>query len=781
MTTTDTDEIDLKEVFRTLRKYKKSIFAITLIFLIFGSVYAYYKPNIYASQSTVEVLSNDKNVNPTDVMMKAFGASNESIDNEQEVIQSRSVIQKALKTLNLQTRYYAYNALGKKTELYKDSPFIVTAENLDDDIYGKKLELLPQTADSFRLVIKPVSLFSLKGILDKLGIKHLKEYEKISYDKVHKYGEKIETPWFTIRVDKIRDMDAKKYSFNFIYPDDLYDTFAGGLKVSVASEYSTIMKLDYSDNVALRAQDILNAITHVYIQNGIDDKTQSAKQTLGFIDSQLDKINSSLTASALKLQNYKMHHRVVNLVSKVELDVDSAAKYQAEQTKLQTEINILANLQRYLRQNKDLRGLTLGTINFADKGLATLVSNLQKLTDEKSLLLVDYTQYHPEVIKLTRSIALTKKAIKQALSSALSQLRQRNRDLKHTIAQYTQTIKALPSQEKQLAELSRPLKVNEDVYKYLLQRKAETAILKSSTIADAKIIDPARVDYFPIKPKRKLIVLVSLILGLIVGIAQAFLRNYFVNTVQNVEEVEHLTSLPVYGVIPLNNNKLSKNVYSEAIRNIRTNLQFLPGHENNKVIAITSSVSGEGKTTLTAALADILAKGNKKVIALDLDMRKASLHKALEVNNNVGMSHYLTGQNTLSEVIKPTGIFGLDIITAGQLPPNPSELILSVEYQNLLRMLRDEYDYIVIDTPPIGLVTDATIIMNYSDISFAVVRAGYTRREFVKNIDRIAHEHSHNRVGIILNCALIGGEYGYGYGANYAYGYGNSQYYQDRG
>jgi len=418
---------------------------------------------------------------------------------------------------------------------------------------------------------------------------------------------------------------------------------------------------------------------------------------------------------------------------------------------------------------------------FTNPSLLKLIQNLQKMTDQKNLLLVDYTELHPEVIKLTRSIASTKRAIKSAVASSLRQLKQRERDIKATLVKYRKSIRALPGQEKSLAELSRPLKVNESVYEYLLQKKAETAILKSSTIANARIVDAAIEEAAPIKPKRKLIVIVGFILGLIVGIAQAFLREFMITTVRTVEDVERLTSLPLYGVIPLKKDKITNNIYEEAFRNIRTNLQFLPGHRDNKIIAITSSVSGEGKTTIAAGLAKVLAQSNKKVIVLDLDMRKASLHKQFDLNNNIGISNYLTSQNTLAEVIKQTDVYGLNVITTGPLPPNPSELILSKEFTELLDKLKKHYDYIVMDTPPAGLVTDATILMNYADITFTIVRANYSRKEFVKNIDRMAKEHSHNRIGVILNATLIGKEYGYGYGASYAYGYGNSQYYKNRG
>ena len=776
------DEIDIKQVFRIMGKYKISIILITLLFFIGSGIFAYYKPNIYASHATIEVLEDNANgVSSTDFMVKAFGGNAYNMDNEIATIQSRYIVQKALEKLNLTTQYFAYNKLHKKTELYKNAPFIVNDTLLTDPIYYKTFELEPVDENSFRLKIKTLSFFSLKGILVKAGVQQLEEDEKIEYNKVHNFGEEIKTPWFTFTINKLANLESPKYTFNFIPKELLYDVFSGGLSASLASEFGSIIDLTYEDTVSLRAAEILNSIANTYIEEGIKEKTKIAELTLGFIDSQLDAINSQLTASEQNLQNFKVNNNVVNLQNKLAVDTEKVAAYESEQLKLQTEINILTNLKHYMDTNSDLSGLTLGTINFADKSLASLVQKLQEMTEQRNLLLVDYTELHPEVIKLTQSIISTKRAIKRALASSLRQLKQRNRDLRRIISKYNRSLDSLPSKEKALAELSRPLKVNESVYEYLLQKKAETAILKSSTIADARILDAAREEPVPIKPKRKLIVIVGLILGFILGLAQAFFREFLVNTVQNAEDVERYTSLPIYGVIPLNKDKMTKNIYMEAFRNIRTNLQFLPGNENNKVISVTSSVSGEGKTTVASSLAEVLARGNKKVIALDLDMRKASLHKNFDLNNNIGMSNYLTGQNTLEEVTQETDVYGLKVITTGPLPPNPSELILSTMFTKLLDTLREQYDYIIIDTPPAGLVTDATIIMNYSDISFFIIRAKYTRKEFVKNIDRIAKEHSHNRIGLILNATLIGSEYGYGYGASYAYGYGNAQYYKDRG
>ena len=776
------DKIDFTNIFRTILKYKSSIVLISLLSLVLSSVVAYYKPDVYSSSSTIEILGGDnKNVGSADFMLKAFGANGTNLDDEIAILKSKYIVQKALESLNLETRYFGKNTLYKRTELFKDSPFIITDKTIGSLIYYKNIELIPIDDKSFTMIIRPLSTYSIKGILAKTGIKALNKRDKISYSKVHKYGQEISTPWFSFTVDKINNLASPSYSFSFIPTKDLYDRFAGELSVSSASKLGSVVRLSFQDQVSLRAKEILNAISQVYIEEGIKEKTKVAQLTLSFIDSQLDKINTKLSSSELSLQNYKVKHSAIDLQGKITLATQKIAEYEAEQQKLQTEINILENLQHFMDQNSDLGGLTLGTINFADKSLATLVVNLQQMTDKKSLLLVDYTELHPEVLKLTKSIFSTKSSIKKALSSSLRQLKQRNKDIDKIIQKYNTSLSSLPSQEKELAELSRPMKVNETVYQFLLQKRAETAILQSSTIADARVIDIARENPIPIKPKRQLMIIVGFILGLIVGISLSFLREFLIYTIQNIEEVEKLTSLPIYGVIPFKKDQFTDNIYSEAFKNIRTNLQFLPGSEHNNVISITSSVSGEGKTTISASLAESLARGEKNVIVLDLDMRSPSLHENFNVINNIGISNYLTMQYSLREVIQETNVNGLDIITTGSLPPNPSELILSKTFTKLLDTLKKQYDYIIIDTPPAGLVTDATILMNYADISFTVIRAQYTRKEFIANINRMAKDYPHNRMGIILNGAEISPEYGRGYATNYAYGYGNSKYYQNRG
>lgn len=773
------DEIDLKELFRTLLRYKVSIILITFIFLIISSVLAYYKPDIYSTSTTIELVKETgPNLGSTDFMLKAFGGNDTSSGDDIALISSRFTVQKALESLNLTTSYYSYNSLNKQTELYKDSPFIVSNKHLEGVMYSKTFELIPLGDDKFNLIIKPESIFSIKSLLKKMGILNTKN--DITYNQVHKYGEEINTAWFTFTINKISHTKASNYSFNFIHSDFLFDKYIGGLSIYNVPQSISILRLAYQDTVSLRAKEIINAIAQTFIYQGIQQKTKVAELTLGFIDTQLNSINTELKSSASNLEKYKVKHDVINLGGKVTLTSAKLIEYETQESEIQTEINILNNLKHFIDKNEDLSGLTIGTISFSDETLGNMIVSLQLMTSKKSNMLIDYTEIHPDIQKLTQNIASIKRSIKSALNSNRNQLIQRRYDLRKLIIKFTKSLEALPSQEKELASLARPLNVNQEIYEFLLQKKAETAILKSSTISSARILDTARNQVVPIEPNRKATIMIGFMIGLIIGIVLAFLREFLSYTIQNAEEVERITDIPIYGVVPQNKDDMTENMFYEAFRSIRTNLKFLPGNEKNQIIAITSSVSGEGKTTITAALAEILARGDKKVIMLDLDLRKESLHKEFNLKNNIGISSYLTLQNTLEEVIQETNVHGLEMIATGLLPPNPSELILSSMFTDLLDKLRTTYDYIVIDTPPAGLVTDAIIIMNYSDISFAVLRAQYTRKEFVKNIDRLSREHSNNKMGIILNGTQIGKEYGYGYGASYAQGYDNTQYYKNR-
>jgi len=771
------DEIDLKLVFKTIFKYKFFIMVLTIVFTIGSAVFAYVKPSIYHSSATIEVQEEKRGFNSS-ALREAFSGGGVNVDNEIQVFKSRFLAKRAASYLNLDTKYFSTKNY-RQYEYYQNSPFLVSKKFIDDDLYGKRFQFIPIDNDTFRLVIKPRSVWSKAGILHKLKVKPFKEIDLLEYDRIHEYNQNIVTEWFNIKLQKISLLKENKYEFLFV-EESSFPNYFRNLSVSQVSEYASVLKLSIRDTVSMRARDLVNALFRAYKEQEKERKSEVANLSLSFIDSQLNEINKRLKKSEGKLEDYKETNEVINLSQKATMTSQKLTEYETKLQELGIEENILKNLQQYIRNNHNLSGLTVGSVNFADPSIASLVKKLTDLSTQRETLLIDYTELHPDIEKMSKTISSLKRSIKTALKNNLRQIKQRKASLTSLIKKYGKSLETLPKQEKELTRLTRYFTVNEKVYSYLLEKRAETAILKSSTISNSRILDSAMNYPTPIKPKRILIVLVGMILGMILGIAYAFLREFLNDTIKNTEEIEKYSTIPIYGVVPFNRNKKTRNVFLEALRSVRTNLQFLPQTEASRVITITSSVSGEGKTTIVSNLAEVVGHTKMKVIILDVDLRKASVHKEFDIDNIFGMSNYLTGQKTLSEVISKTDNKRVDVITTGPLPPNPSELILMDSMKDMIEELKKEYDYIIIDTPPVGLVTDALILMNYADISFVLVRANYTRKEFIKNLDRLAREHSHNHIGMILNGVDIGEKYGYGYGVSYGYGYGNEQYYKDR-
>lgn len=773
------DEIDLKDLFKTILRYKYIIALFAIIFTLVSIFFAYTTPSVYSTFATIELQEETNKYSTEDALKQAFSGGSVNVQNQIEIMKSKSLADKAIKNMNLDIRYFTLKNY-RVYEYYKNSPFIVENKVLEDTMYGREFTLTPIDESSFRLEIKPISKFSKRGILAILGVQPLEENELITYDKIHRYDEDIVSEWFTLNIKRISTLENEEYSFSFIHPSIASDIYYFALDVTQVSELSSILKVSIQDGVSLRAKDLLNNLFKAYLEQELDRKTEVANLSLDFIDNQLEEINKKLKVSESDLESYKESNDVITLSEKAKTVSAQLVEYESKIQEIAVEENILNNLLQYISNNQNLSGLTVGSITFADPALASLVKDLHELASKKDTLLVDYTEMHPDVEKLNQTIASSRRQIIASLQSNLRQLQQRKSSINDLINGYKRSLETLPKQERDLTRLSRHFNVNEKVYSYLLEKRSETAILKSSTISNARVLDEALNFNKPIKPKRILIVLVGLILGIIVGLAYAFIREFFNYTVKNTEEIEKFTSIPIYGVIPFNKNKKTSSIFLEAFKSIRTNLQFLPKNEFSRIISITSSVSGEGKTTITAKLAEVIAQTGKKVVVLDLDLRKASIHKEFGLPNNIGMSNLLTNQNSLEEVVKKTSNEFIDVITTGPLPPNPSELILTDNMKAILNQLKELYDYIIIDTPPVGLVTDALILMNYSDITFTIVRANYTRKEFIKNLDRLTKEHSHNHVGMILNGVEIGEKYGYGYGVSYGYGYGNGKYYKNR-
>jgi len=771
------EQIDIKEVFKTIYRYKWSILFITLIVTGGAALYAYFAPNVYKATTTMKVTSQPGGMpagGGGDVVTMALSTNIGNMQDEFALMKSRFLAQKALENLDIGTRYFTV-VKYKKSELYKDSPFIVSTEFMDPSFYGREISLYPVNNESFRLVIKPDWTRSL--IYDVLRYFDLPTETLPRYKKIHKYGEKISTPWFSLTVQKVYDLKNRKYSFSVVPNASMYGFVQGGINAKPLSRFGTIVAISFTDNVPMRAKEVVDAIVRAYNEEKIRVKTQSANRTLKFIDQQLEAIHETLQKSASKLEGFKATHVIMNVGAKATSTVKKLSDLETKLYTINTQLSILENLLSYIEANKDIKGIDVSSAQLVGPTITNLITKLQEAVSLRSTLLVDFTELHPDVVKVSEQIQRMKSMLIESIKSTLKGLKIRKASTQKLINEHKKTLQVLPREEQQLAQLTRDFMVNEKIYSYLLQRRAETAIIEASKVSEIQVLDPALVPSGPVKPKRMQIILIGLLAGLVLALLQALVRKLLDNTIKTADDIEKLTNLPLYGVIPdFGSKKTKQAAYYEALRVIRTNLEFLADSGKSKLVTITSSIPQEGKTTTTIELAKIIAKGGKKVIVLDLDMRRSRLHEIVRVPNKEGMSTLLAGKDVLKDVIQHTKEDNLHVITSGPTPPNPSELLMSDNFKHLIKTLLIEYDYVMLDSPPIGIVSDAMIVMRMSNINLVVVKAEYSKKDFFKNINKFVEDHN-LRVGIILNgvkANVKSGAYGFGYGYNYGY---SSNYY----
>ena len=772
----DEDEIDLKEVFSTLNRYKYSILAIAIAFTLGAAIFAYFKPNVYEATTTLQLEEENRwgGGNSGDMMNLALSGGGSNLDNEQYILKSRFLSERVLRELDIGTRYFSKHNL-RTIELYRTAPFVVVTKLLDTSLEGTKFTLEILDAEHFILRMTPVIGVKEK-VLRSLGLIDAPSDQPSPYKQEHKFGDEIVTEWFTLTINKVFDLSEKEYSFSITPNRNMAKFIQKGISTSLVSQSGTILKIDFQDNIALRAQEILNTLTTRYLQQELEEKTVEAERTLEFIDAQIEEINKDVEKSQSKLEKFRSKNTIVDASSQAMMTAQNMSDYESKLQALEIEANVLKNVQTYVNTGKDLGGISLGSAAYTDPALAQMIQKLQESLMARNSLLVEFTELHPDIIKLTEAINSIKSTIKFTLKNDINIIEQRKKTLRHYIRKYQRSLESMPENERKLANLTRNTLVNEKVYNFLLEKRAETAILRSSTVSKTRVLDKALLPALPIKPKRLLIILVGLILGLIVGIALAFLRAFLDDTLKTAEDIDRITNIPLYGALPQRKDKTTRAQFEEAMRVLRTNLQFVGGSKKSKVVALTSSISGEGKTTIAVALAKIIAATGKKVIILDLDMRRSRMHEEYNVSNKEGVSNILADRNIPYSEIIQRGVFeNLDIITAGPKPPNPSELLVTSGFETLIESLSNEYDYVILDTPPIGLVTDAMILLRMADIGLMVTRANYSKKSFLKSVERFTKEHDLHNIGFIINGLESNKRQGYGYG--YGYGYGSEKSY----
>lgn len=766
------DEFQIQNVFRDiLRKWHYFLIA-GILFTGLGLLYVKFTLPVYQASSSI--LIDDENSSPanvTDLLSSDLFGTNLNLPTEIGILRSRTVLQETIKRLNLETQYWSTTNYPSQP-LYPKSPIKVEV-----DTFIREYKDLP-----FIVTILDINHFNLEVDYDgdKLPVFYL--------NQKFAFGQEIKTDHFSFKLQKgisLPPAIGATYEFKVRSSNKLIAEMLENLAAEPLDKEANIVRLTYLDVIPVRALDILNEIGKVYIDLDIQDKAEVASLTLKFVDEQLSNTGSMLSSNEQEMQAFKEKNKTVDLSEESKAVLQKLNVLDLDRVKNNIEITSLQNLFNYLTTNEDITNLAPTSLGIPDPLLIELITNLQTLQAKRKSVSFGVKNDAPAVRVLDQQISENRSALIENVKSIQKRLAVTRDALNIQLDKYEGSIKQVPEMERELLGIKRNFEVNQNIYTYLLQKKAETSIAKATAVSDNKILDSSALADEPVEPSKKIIAAVILLLTLVIPTTIITTKSLLRNTVLNRDDIGIYTEVPVIGVVGHSDESLNlvvssrpKSAIAEAFRTIRTNLQYYGQVEGCKTILITSSVGGEGKSFVTLNLAGIIAMQQQKVVVLGLDLRKPKLFNDFGWKNDMGASNYLVGAHTLDQVIRKTENPYLDIIISGPTPPNPAELLSKPLMGEMLAELKKRYDFIVIDTPPIGVVSDAFILLNQSDVNLYVVRQGYSRLEFLKTLDDLYTDGKIPNVSIVLNDSDF--STGSGYGHHYGYLDGNAGYYDER-
>lgn len=677
-----------------------------------------------------------------------FSSRERNIADEIAVIRSKPLLEKVLQRPEFRIRYYEK---GKfiDFELYKASPFVVVPvaceREPEDPVY-----LVYHQTSGFRLGDeKTVATARVYAWGDTVKLS-----DKCSCIISQRPG--IEQPAVANSPDV--------YYFQMYSLADVVQAYANSLQIPEPKN-TYVIKLNINSTQPERDKDFLNLLMAEYINEKIDRKTQAALKTIEFIDAQLGDITKSLLKVEDRLESFKRSNKLASGYMNTNTFFDKAAELEREKTKLLLMENYIDYIDKYMKESDEYdKILTPSSANVEDKVLNELVSELVQLQLEKNTYLRNAKEKNPFLTELNNRIANVKKSLQEAVVSVRATNTLALRNIEAQIKAAEASAGALPQKEREFVGINRLYTVNENVYVMLLQKRLEADLMRAAATVDSRVVEEATLDY-QIGPKKVRNYGIGLSMGLLIPFGFIFLTEFFRGTIENVDELARISQIPLLGSVTHIKNKDNKSTIildkpksslAESFRALRSNLNFVLGNnkEGGKVILVTSSIAGEGKSFCSVNIALVLALSGKKVICIMADMRKPKLSPDLvteNINTGQGLSTYLSQLAELDQVITPSVIQMLDLITAGPIPPNPSELLLSKQMELLIAELRKRYDYIIIDTPPIGLISDPMNLIQYSDANLYVVRYKYTPAEKIKYINKIYAEGQINKLSFIFN------------------------------
>lgn len=780
------EKIDIKGIFMSYTTYWY-FFVLSILFFIFlGFLINRYTVPEYSVSSTLLIRDDSNTQLGAENILEGLElfSGKKNLKNEIVILKSYSVTEQIVKELNLGISYFKKGFIISN-ELFKNNPFIVSIDSTKLQVTGAKYEVDFINSESFKLKLKANDKYAYNVINQKFD---KSKPVDINFEKEYNFGDTISSPLFTFSINKTSFFDLKKirrenkkFSFKLHPKRQFAQKLIKEININPINKETSILKLSIKGSNPKKNIEILDKLTDIYIRSGLNEKNIMAVNTINFIDNQLSIIEDSLSFIENQLEKFRLENPNLEIVDKEFGTYFQKQKLDNSLSEQSVNIKYYKSLLNYLKDESNINSIVSPTsMGISNPELNSLINQLLLLYSNKGELEITTTDKNPSYQAVLAQIEHTKQTIIENIKNLISSAAIYENDLKNRINQFNSKINKLPEAEKKYIILKRKYQYNEQTAIYLQQKRYEASLAKAGTESDHKVIDAARLDsQKPIKPKKTLTYFLMLIIAFFVPISIISIKRFFSDTINTKSDIKNNSSVPIIGLIGHSDKSTSlvvpnstKSIITESFRSLRTNIQYIAADKAKKIISVTSSIGGEGKTFVTMNLASIFALSNHKTILIGGDLRKPKLHNSFKVNKNQGLSNYLINKSNLDDIINKTNIKTLDVIASGPIPPNPAELLDSPKMNELLTILNEKYDYVIIDTPPIGLVTDGVILMQYADANLYIVRHNYSKIKSLSVVNNIFKNKNISNLNIVINDYTQNEGYGYGYG----YGYGNDGY-----
>jgi tyrosine-protein kinase Etk/Wzc len=779
------DNIDIKR-YLSLFLSNWYWFAITL-FISLTLVYGInrYSQRIYSVSSTL-LIKDDQTTNMNNNIASVIPGgdifkSQQNLRNEMGILKSFSLNHRVMK--KLKDFHVVYISVGKRgiveSRMYKSCPFRVVYDSLESEPKQIKVSIEILSEEKYNI--------KLNG--------NLKIERKINFgERFSEYGFDFVIEKRIPGINVFQRNSSNEYYFYFKDPSSLAIEYKSKLIVAPIEKDASLVTLSVSGPVPEQESDYLNKLMDEYIGNGLDYKNQTADSTLKFIDRQLAVILDSLHVAEKKLETFRMANSFVDISKEGSLIQNRLEKFENEKAAFELQLQYYNYLSEYL-ENKNASGTIISpsVIGIADQVLIRLVDELSNLQKEKGRLGFNIDVNQPAIELMNTQINDASEALKENVRNGIAGLKLSLIESGKKISGVDVEVNNLPSTERKLLNIQRNFDLNNTVYTYLLEKRSESGIARASNVSDNRIIDKAS-NYSSslIKPKTRINLFIALILGFVFPITAIFLIDFFNDRIIDKKDIERKTKVPVIGYISHSESKNEMAVVekpgsslAESFRAVRTAIKYFIKENETAVIAVSSTISSEGKTFISINLAAIMALLGKKVLLIGLDLRKPRINRVFEFKDSPGMSTYLSGNCMYEETIKKTQVNNLFYAPSGPIPPNPAELIETEQMKKFIERAKQEFDYIIIDTPPVAIVTDTLLLAPYVNVNLFIVRQRYTSRNTIELIEQLNNQGTLKNMAIVINDINLSGYYGYGmrygysmgYGYSYGYNYYNKGYY----